>query len=93
MTMAAQDYRICPAFIKAYIAKVSKCNPNLMTDDRREIEQNEILALIDWYLDNQLGDKYHQLTFDSMYRDGMSVKLTYVKLEEKNKSNENDRET
>ena len=81
MTMAAKDYKICTGIFNAYIAKVSKREPNLMTDDRREIEQDEILMLIDWYLDNQLGDKYHELTFDSKYRDGMSVKITYVKLE------------
>lgn len=46
--MSAKDYQICPALFKAYIAKVSKKNPNLMTDDRREITDLEIVNLIEW---------------------------------------------
>ena len=30
--MSAKDYQICPSIFNAYIAKVSKKNPNLMTD-------------------------------------------------------------
>ena len=52
--MAAKDYKICPALFNAYIAKVSKKNPNLMTNDRRIITENEILMLIDWFLDKEL---------------------------------------
>ena len=46
--MSAKDYQICPAMFNAYIAKVSKRNPNLMTDDRREITDAEIMNLIEW---------------------------------------------
>ena len=46
--MSAKDYHICPALFKAYIARVSKKVPNLMTDDRREITENEIVNLIEW---------------------------------------------
>ena len=35
--MSAKDYKICPALFNAYIAKVSKRNPNLMLEDRRVI--------------------------------------------------------
>lgn len=45
--MAAKDYKICPALFNAYIAKVSKRNPNQMTDDRRPIEEGEIMMLVD----------------------------------------------
>ena len=45
--MSAKDYQICPALFKAYIAKVSKKNPNLMSDDRREITDAEIMNLIE----------------------------------------------
>ena len=51
--MAAKDYKICPALFNAYIAKVSKRDPNLMTDDRREITEQEIMSLIDWWLDSK----------------------------------------
>ena len=49
--MAAKDYKICPALFNAYIAKVSKKDPNLMLSDRREITDSEIIALIIWKLD------------------------------------------
>ena len=45
--MSAKDYQICPALFKAFIAKVSNRNPNLMTDDRREITDAEIMNLIE----------------------------------------------
>ena len=80
--MAAKDYKICPALFNAYIAKVSKRNPNQMTDDRRPIEEGEIMMLIDWYLDNQLGDKYKSISFDSHAREGMKVELRYIKPKE-----------
>lgn len=48
--MSAQDYKICPALFNAYIAKVSKRNPNKMTDDRRVIKEEEIMSLIHWWI-------------------------------------------
>lgn len=50
--MSAKDYKICPALFNAYIAKVSKRNPNIMLEDRRVIDKKEIFALIEWYLHN-----------------------------------------
>lgn len=50
--MSAKDYKICPSLFNAYIAKVSKRNPNLMLEDRRAITEEEILSLIEWYLHN-----------------------------------------
>lgn len=73
----ATDYRICPSIFNAYIAKPSKVNPNMMTNDRREITEDEILGLIDWYLDSELGEGHHVLTFDSAIREGFKVVLTY----------------
>lgn len=49
--MAAKDYQICPALFNAFIAKVSKRDPNLMTEDRRIITDREIIGLIRWYLE------------------------------------------
>ena len=80
--MAAKDYKICPALFNAYIAKVSKKDPNRMLDDRRPIEEGEIMMLIDWYLDNQLGDKYKSISFESHAREGKKVVLKYIDQEE-----------
>lgn len=55
--MAAKDYKICPALFCAYIAKASKRYPNVMTDDRREITEPEILSLIDWYLSKRCKEE------------------------------------
>ena len=81
--MAAKDYHICPALFNAYIAKVSKKNPDLMTNDRRVITENEILMLIDWYLDNELDDTHNTLSFLSHAREGKRVQLMFVDDEEK----------
>ena len=55
--MAAKDYEICCALFNAYIAKVSKRDPNLMLEDRREITESEILMLVDWYMENKCQDE------------------------------------
>lgn len=80
--MAAKDYKICPALFNAYIAKVSKKNPNMMTDDRRKIPEEEILMLIDWYLDQQLDEGSYVLSFESHHREGKRVQLKFVDKEE-----------
>ena len=47
--MAAKDYQICCGWKRAYIAKTSKRDSNLMLQDRREISEAEILSLIHWW--------------------------------------------
>lgn len=79
--MAAKDYKICPALFNAYIAKVSKKDPNLMTDDRREVTENEILGLIDWYLDQKTDEGENGLVFDSANREGYKIVLQFKKKE------------
>lgn len=76
--MAAKDYRICPALFEAYIAKVDKRVPNLMTDDRRAITENEILTLIDWFANKSLPEEYKYLSFESAEREGKIVKICYT---------------
>jgi hypothetical protein len=79
--MAAKDYEICCALFDAYIAKVSKRDRCLMTDDRRAITESEILGLIDWYIDKELKDGANSISFPSMMRDGEEVVLGYRKKE------------
>lgn len=79
--MSAENYKICPSLFKAYIAKVSKKKPNLMTDDRREISEQEILTLIDWYLDRKTEDGEHGIWFESEEREGMIVEVKFKKKE------------
>jgi hypothetical protein len=81
--MAAKDYKICPAQFNAYITKVSKRNPNKMTDDQRIITENEILMLIDWYLDKELEENQTSLSFESQAREGKRIRLSFV---DKNKA-------
>lgn len=77
--MAAKDYRICCALWSAYIAKVSKRNPNMMLEDRREITDGEILTLIDWFLDNRLKEGENTITFNSGCRENCKVEISYIK--------------
>ena len=55
--MSAKDYKICPALFNAYIARVSKRNPNEMTDDRRVITDAEIMGLIHWWIKSKSEGK------------------------------------
>lgn len=77
--MPAKDYKICPALFNAYIAKVSKKDPNVMTDDRREITESEILSLIDWWLDQKCNEGEDGQFFKSYTREGMNVVLQFRK--------------
>lgn len=81
--MSAKDYKICPACFNAYIAKVSKRNPNLMTDDRRAITEEEILMLIDWYLDQNVDEGEHGLIFDSSTRAGYEIVFEFKRKDKK----------
>lgn len=49
--MAAKDYQICCGSLNAYIAKTSKKDANLMLSDRKVIGEDEILMLIEWYIE------------------------------------------
>lgn len=75
--MSAQDYKICPACFSAYIAKIDKRNKNLMSSDRREITENEILMLIDWFLDKMSDSGESGISFDSHKRDGMRIHMQF----------------
>ena len=50
--MSAKDYKICPSWLNIYIAKVSKKDPLVMLNDRRPLEEHEILGIIEWYARN-----------------------------------------
>lgn len=76
--MAATDYQICPSFFNIYIAKVSKRNPNKMTDDRRVITENEILMLIDWFANKELVDNEKPLSYSSQFREGKRIQLRFI---------------
>lgn len=80
--MSAKDYKICPTFFNAYIAKVSKKDPRKMTNDRREITEEEILSLIDWYLDQKADEGENGIGFESQARDGMNVIMKFRNREE-----------
>ena len=75
--MSAKDYHICPALMSVYIAKISKRNPNLMLSDRREITENEILMLIDWYLDKTADSGESEISFDSHTRNGIRIHMQF----------------
>jgi hypothetical protein len=59
--MSAKDYKICPALFNAYIAKVSKKNPNKMLEDRREITEQEIIELIVWWMKRTHMENEHTI--------------------------------
>ena len=54
-----------------------------MTNDRRKIDENEILMLIDWYLDKKADEGEHGISFASHAREGMRIMLKFYKPDEK----------
>ena len=87
--MAAKDYEICVSGLTStpYLAKVSKRNPNVMLDDRREISEGEILMLIDCYMSNKCQDEEYNdriVCFKSHMQDG---KIIEIQLRDKTQGN------
>ena len=76
--MAAKDYKICCALWRAYIAKVSKRNPNMMLDDRRAITDREILTLIDWKLENWVSENEDSTGFIFENNEGKKIEVHYI---------------
>lgn len=75
--MPAKDYRICCALFNAYIAKVSKRNPNMMLEDRREISKSEILTLICWELEQFVSENEGATGFVFEDNDGRKIEVHY----------------
>ena len=78
--MAAKDYEICISGLTStpYLAKVSKRNPNVMLDDRREITESEILMLIDCYMSNKCRDEEYKdgfVCFKSHMKEGKIIEI------------------
>lgn len=88
--MAAKDYRICCALFNAYIAKVSKSNPNMMLADRREITEGERLTLIAWKLEQWVAKNEESDGFRFHDNDGRTIEVHYVDDENEEGNNDND---
>lgn len=87
--MAAKDYKICVPGLTStpYLAKVSKRDPNVMLDDRREISEGEILMLIDCYMSNKCQDEEYKdgiVCFKSHIQEG---KIIEIQLRDKTQGN------
>ena len=78
--MAAKDYEICVSGLTStpYLAKVSKRDPNVMLDDRREISEGEILMMIDCYMSNKCQDEEYKdriVCFKSHIQEGKIIEM------------------
>ena len=78
--MAAKDYKICVSGLTStpYLAKVSKRDPNVMLNDRREITEGEILMLIDCYMSNKCQDEEYKdriVCFKSHMQEGKIIEI------------------
>lgn len=74
----AEDYRICCALFRAYIAKVSKKNSKSMTEDRRVITDEEILTLINWKLQDFVLKNKDAKGFAFTDYDGRKIEVHYI---------------
>ena len=87
--MEAKDYKICVSGLTStpYLAKVSKRDPNVMLDDRREITEGEILMLIDCYMSNKCQEEEYKdgiVCFKSHIQEG---KIIEIQLRDKTQGN------
>ena len=78
--MAAKDYKICVSGLTStpYLAKVSKRDPNVMLNDRREITEGEILMLIDCYMSNKCQEEEYKngvVCFKSHIQEGKIIEM------------------
>lgn len=80
--MAAKDYEIVRGLSSAYFAKKKKTKSNTMSEDRRPIEDWEIMMLIDY----MLGRDYYKegkddcgFTFKSLMNEGYTVEVSLKK--------------
>lgn len=81
--MSANDYKICPACFDIYIAKVSKKDPCVMLQDRRPLEENEILGIIEWYAREYcIRHKTDEFHITKRGKEIFSVKISGELLEE-----------
>ena len=92
--MAAKDYEICVSGLTStpYLAKVSKRNPNVMLDDRREITESEILMLVDWYMENKCQEEEYKdgvVCFESVVQEG---KIIEIQLKDKPQGDSDDKQ-
>lgn len=76
--MAAADYKIFLKPSNAYIARPNIRNLSQMSNDRCKIDEDDIMSLIDWYLDIQLTADFDYLSFTSYKREGKKLVLAYV---------------
>ena len=83
--MAAKDYEICVSGLTStpYLAKVSKRDPNVMLDDRREISEGEILMLIDCYMSNKCQDEEYKDGIVCFKSHIQEVKIIEIQLKDK----------
>lgn len=81
--MSAKDYKVCPAFANIYFAKTSKKNPDLMLQDRRPIEEYEILGIIEWYARNYcIEHKTDEIQITKNGKEIYTIKISGELLEE-----------
>lgn len=80
--MAAKDYEIVCGLASAYFAKKKKTKSNTMSEDRRPIEDWEIMMLIDYALDRTYykeGKKECGFTFESLIHKGYKIEVSLIK--------------
>ena len=89
--MSAKDYKICPACFNIYIAKVSKKDPRMMLNDRRPLEEHEILGIIEWYAREYcIRHKTDEFHITKKGKEIFSVKISGELLDEVKNTNKED---
>ena len=76
--MAAKDYEIACGMFTAYLAKKKKKYDGTMSSDRREITEDEVLQLVDFYLKNHcIKNHCKGISLDSLIWPGKRLILKF----------------
>lgn len=73
--MSAKDYKICCGLASAYIARITK-SQHTISADRREIDEQEILRLIDWYVNARVNTGF---SIKSHIKPGCYIDISILK--------------
>lgn len=100
--MPAKDYSIAIGLFGAYIARISKRNPNMMTSDKKEISKDEIYSLIEFFLEDFCvnnrcltmsissgGESIIEMTAKGKLKERIEKQVNQIKENEKEKKTSN----
>lgn len=80
--MKIEDLTICPALFSCFIAK--KLKNGMMSEERKELSENELIDVILWYAKNKLEPNTQS---EWKFKNGTTIRLQHINEELKKEEN------